>query len=88
MVGGAASAFISRRLQAAQPRTLHEHGVDPSGISVGCAVAVGRHRRIFRHISRSSTTRQIFGFSLSPAWYRKFRSDGTAAMICYWRGAQ
>jgi len=47
MVGGASSALISRRLRTAQPGALRKHGIDPSSISVGCAVAVGRHSRIF-----------------------------------------
>jgi len=43
MVGGAASAFISRRLWAAQTRALREHRIDPSGIPVGCTTIGSRH---------------------------------------------
>jgi hypothetical protein len=65
MVGGATSAFISRRLRAAQPRTLRDHGIDPSGIAVGRTFAIGLHHSVFHLISVSSTTRKIFGFSPS-----------------------
>jgi hypothetical protein len=61
MVGGASGALISRRLWAAQTGALREHGVDPSGISFGRTFAIGRHHSIFRLISVSLTTRQIFG---------------------------
>jgi hypothetical protein len=70
MVGGATSAFISRRLRAAQPRSLREHCVDSSGIAVGGGFASGRHHSIFRLISMSSTTRKISG--LSPSQYKNF----------------
>jgi hypothetical protein len=59
MVSGATSAFISRRLPAAQPRALRQHRVDPSGIPAGRTFVIGRHRSIFRLISVSSTTTKI-----------------------------
>jgi hypothetical protein len=84
MVGGAADAGISRRLRAAQPRTLREHGVDPRSVPVGRTFIVARHHSIFRLISPSSTTknRRFSGGT------RKFQSDGTPVMISYKLSAQ
>jgi len=87
VVGGAPSAFISRRLRAAQPRALREHGIDPGSISVSCTLAMGRHHRsIFRLVSGSSITRKISGFS--PSGHEKVSTDGTVAMILLWWSAQ
>jgi hypothetical protein len=71
MVGGAANASISRRLQTAQARALREHGIDPGSVPVGRTFAVCRHHRIFRLMSLPSTTRQIFVVSPLPSWYQK-----------------
>jgi hypothetical protein len=65
MVGGATSASISRRLRPAQPRSLREHRIDPSGIPIGRTFAACRHHLTFRLNSLPSTARQIFGFSPS-----------------------
>jgi hypothetical protein len=87
MVGGATSAFISRRLRTAQPRALREHGIDPSGIPVGCTVAISRHHSILRLISVSLTTRKISGF-FAVAVRENFDPMEKPAMICFWCGAQ
>jgi hypothetical protein len=65
MVGGATSAFISRRLRAAQPRTLRDHGIDPSGIPISRTFTIGRHHSIFRIVSASSTTSQILALAVA-----------------------
>jgi hypothetical protein len=62
MVGGAADALISRWLRAAQTGTLRQDGIDPSSIPIGRTFTAGYHHGIFRLISLSSTTTQIFGF--------------------------
>jgi hypothetical protein len=87
MVGGATTAFISRRLRAAQPRTLGEHGIDPGSIPIGRSFAIGHHHSIFRLVSVSSTTRDIFAF---PSWYQKISIRGNTRnnWLYYWRSAQ
>jgi hypothetical protein len=71
MVGGASSAFISRRLRAAQPRALREHGVDPSCVPVGRIFTMGHHVGIFRLISPVIDNQTDFDFSSLPSWYQK-----------------
>jgi hypothetical protein len=69
MVGGATSAFISRRLRTTQARALREHGVDPSAISVGRTFAIGCHHRVF-----NLRLRLAFWFRQAPLWEGKSTS--------------
>jgi hypothetical protein len=63
MVGGAAGAFVSRRLRAAQTGTLREHRIDPSSVPAGRIFATGRHHSIFQPAR--------FWLPPSPSWYQK-----------------
>jgi hypothetical protein len=85
IVGGATSAPISQRLQAAQARALRQHGVHPSGIPAGCSFSIGRHHSIFRFISVSWASRKISGFSSSRYNTIEFQSDETLGTISHWR---
>jgi len=80
MVGGASSAFISQRLRTAQPRTLREHGIDPSSIPVGRVVAMGRHHGIFLK-NLCSTNRKFLAVAGRADGFRGYPAVGTTLAI-------